>query len=88
MFLKTMGVLSTIQLRVWGFVLGGFVHGAFVLRGFCPRGFCPFAPCTIPVTTNRLLGASLRRAPGSDDKRELFINAYQFKNKEGNSICN
>ena len=25
-------------------------------------------PCTIPVTTNRLLGASLRWATGSDDK--------------------
>ena len=30
MFLKTMGVLSTIQLRV---------------RGFCPRGFCPWVFC-------------------------------------------
>ena len=35
MFLKTMGVLSAIQLRVRGFVLGGFVHGAFILVGFC-----------------------------------------------------
>ena len=31
MFLKTMGVLSTIQLRVWG----------FCPSGFCPWGFCP-----------------------------------------------
>ena len=30
MFLKTMGVLSTIQLRVWG---------------FCPRVFCPWDFC-------------------------------------------
>ena len=31
MFLKIMGVLSTIQLRVWG----------FCPRVFCPWGFCP-----------------------------------------------
>ena len=36
MFLKTMGVLSTIQLRGWGFVHGVFVLGGFVLGGFCP----------------------------------------------------
>ena len=38
MFLKTMGGLSTIQVRVWGFCTRGFVLGAFVLEGFCPRG--------------------------------------------------
>ena len=29
-----MGVLSTIQLRVWG-----FCHRGFCQWGFCPRGF-------------------------------------------------
>ena len=30
LFLKTMGDLSTAQLRICDFVLGGFVHWAFV----------------------------------------------------------
>ena len=36
MFLKNVGVLSTIQLKVWGFCPRGFVHGAFVLGFFFP----------------------------------------------------
>ena len=38
MFLKIMVVLSTIQLRVWG----------FCPRGFCPRGFCPRRGLSVP----------------------------------------
>ena len=39
-----MGVLSTIQLRVWGFCPRGFCPW-----GFCPRGFCPYPKVTIPL---------------------------------------
>ena len=41
MFLKTMGVLSTIQLRVLGFCPWGFCPGGVCPRGVCPRGVCP-----------------------------------------------
>ena len=38
MFFKNHGVLSTIQLRVWGFCPRWFCPWGFCPRGFCPRG--------------------------------------------------
>ena len=54
MFLKTMGVLSTIQLRVWGFCPRGFCPWGFCPKGVCPEGGCPY-PCSfIPVPSTAL----------------------------------
>ena len=49
MFLKTMGVLSTIQLRVWG-----FCPRVFYPWGFCPREFLSVPPFINPFP-NKLL---------------------------------